>query len=233
MPGDSDTGPTFKYDRPDFFGIEGHAVGLIDFWGISDHGLDNLGLGRRELPLEASYRYRLFAEHREMLPDGFQLSVELGAVSDRNFLQQYFQREYDELKDESSDVELKKIDDNMSWNVFASARRTTSSRQTEWLPKLDHYWLGQPLLNDTFTWYEHTSLGFAKFQTLEAPPPPRAHAGQPGRCLPLSPLGSLAHRPTLERQRRPGRHAARVGLAFPAEAGESRPLRPGRAGLLE
>ncbi len=185
-------GTNFKYDRPDFFGIEGHSVGMIDFWGISDDGLDNLGLGRRALTPEESYRYRLFAQHREILPDGFQLSVELGSVSDRNFLEQYFQREYDELKDESSDVELKKIDNNMSWNAFASARLEGFVTQTEWLPKLDHYWLGQPLLNDTFTWYEHTSLGFAKFQTLEAPPP--ATAANPDdvfRYLPweISPSG--------------------------------------------
>ena len=25
-------GTNFKYDRPDFFGIEGHSVGMIDFW---------------------------------------------------------------------------------------------------------------------------------------------------------------------------------------------------------
>lgn len=43
---------------------------------------------------------------------------------------------------------------------------------TQWLPKFDHYWLGQPLVNDVFTWYEHTLLGFAQFQTLLPPPPP-------------------------------------------------------------
>ena len=165
-------GTKFTYNRQDFFGIEGKTVGLIDFWGIEDHGLDNLGFGRRLASPEESYRFRLWGQHREMLPDDFQLSVELGVASDRNFLQQYFQREYDELKNESTDVELKKTYNNMSWNVFASAQLEDFVTDTQWLPKFDHYWLGQPLVNDVFTWYEHTLLGFAQFQTLLPPPPP-------------------------------------------------------------
>jgi hypothetical protein len=44
--------------------------------------------------------------------------------------------------------------------------------QTEWLPRADHYWLGQPLLNDAFTWYEHTNVAYARFKPANAPSNP-------------------------------------------------------------
>ena len=89
------------------FDIPGHVAGLADFWGIQDHGIDNLGQGRSAVPPEASYRYRLFWQHRELLPYDLQLSAELGWISDRNFLEEYYKSEWDELKDETTGVELK------------------------------------------------------------------------------------------------------------------------------
>src|SRR6185503_18729572 len=41
--------------------------------------------------------------------------------------------------------------------------------QTNWLPRLDHYMLGQPLLADWFTWHEHSSLGYAQMQIRSMP----------------------------------------------------------------
>ena len=82
-------GATYKYDLPGLFGIPGPTAGLIDYWGIQDHGTDNLGQGRGDVPPEASYRFRLFGQDREILPYDFQLTAELGWLSDRNFLQEY------------------------------------------------------------------------------------------------------------------------------------------------
>ena len=94
-------GGTFTYDRPDLFGFPGHMAGLADFYGIQDQGLDNLGQGRMNLEPEKSYRYRLFWQHREMLPYDLQLSVEAGWISDRNFLEEYYKSEWETLKDEN------------------------------------------------------------------------------------------------------------------------------------
>ena len=53
--------------------------------------------------------------------------------------------------------------------------------QTEWLPRADHFWLGESLLGDTFTWYEHSSAGYARFQRATAPTNP---ADTPFQYLP-------------------------------------------------
>ena len=165
-------GSTFQYHTADLFGIPGQAAGMVDFWGIDDHGYDNLGFDLSHLQPEVDYRYRFLLQHRQELPNNFQLTVEGGAISDRNFLQEYFKPEWDNLKDQSTDIELKQRQDNMSWNVFASAQTDPFVTQSEWLPRADHFWLGQPLLADTFTWFEHSTAGYANYRIATPPTDP-------------------------------------------------------------
>jgi hypothetical protein len=166
-------GTKFQYSRGDaLFGIPGAYAGFIDYWGIDDQDQDDLGAGRSSLEPEKDYRYRLLGRHRWFLPDDFQLTAELGWISDRNFLEQYFEYEWDTFKDLSSGVELKQLAGNMSWSVTADARINSFFTQTEWLPRFDHFWLGQPLLADRLTWFEHTSVGVARLRVLTAPEDP-------------------------------------------------------------
>lgn len=165
-------GTTFVYQRPDFFGWPTPSAGLIDYWGIQDKGVDILP-GRAPLPPEADYRYRLLIQHRQHLSDNFELRAEVGPISDRNFLEEYFRREWDQFKDLTTGVELKQRFDNISWSVTGDVRVNDFFTQTEWLPRLDHFWLGQPLVNDAFTWYEHTSIGYGRLGVAD-PPPNRA-----------------------------------------------------------
>jgi hypothetical protein len=166
-------GGTFVYDRDDFLGVPGPTVGLIDFWGILDQGTDNLGGTRRSLEPPVDYRYRLFAQHRQWLANDFRLTAEVGWISDRNFLQQYFEKEWNELKDESTGLELKQSRDDWSWSVSADVRLNDFFTETEYLPRADHFLIGQPLVNDAFTWFEHSSAGYARFRTARPPTSPQ------------------------------------------------------------
>jgi len=161
-------GTTFTYSRPDFMGLPGPSSGLFDFWGIQDDGVDNLGRDRRSVVPEKDYRWRLFWRQRYLLPGDFQLSTETGWISDRNFLEQYYEREWDELKDQTTGMELKRTRDNRSWSITTDYRLNKFFTQTDWL-RADHFWLGQPLFRDLFTWYEHTHVGYARFGTATAP----------------------------------------------------------------
>jgi len=165
-------GTMFSYERQTLFGVPESTSGFTDVWAIQDHGLDNLGLGRRSLQPSQDFRYRLLTQHRQMLPEGYQLTGELGFISDRNFLEQYFEREWDQLKDQNTGLELKKYVDNSSWSIYGSARPNAFFTDTQWLPRLDHFWLGQPLLGDRLTWYEHTNIAYAQFKTTNAPTDP-------------------------------------------------------------
>jgi len=165
-------GTTFLYRRDEFLGIPGPVTGLVDFWGIQDDGLDNLGRGRRAIPPEKDYRWRLLWQHRQLLPGDWQLTAETGWISDRNFLEQYFEREWDELKDLMTGVELKRIRENRSLAISADYRINNFFTQTDWLPRVDHFWLGEALFAEHLTWYQHTTVGLARFRTATFPETP-------------------------------------------------------------
>ncbi len=166
-------GTAFTYNRADtFFGAPTNYAGLVDFWAIHDTDLDNLGAGRQAVPLDKEFRHRLLARHRQYFPGALRLTAEAGWISDRNFLEQYFENEWDEFKDQTTGIELKQLIDNSSWSITADTRLNDFFTQTEWLPRGDHFLLGQSLLGDWLTWYEHSQAGYGRLRTASAPTDP-------------------------------------------------------------
>lgn len=173
-------GTNYKYQGDTFFGIPGPYRGFFDAYGIYDTGEDNLGLDWRNLAVPDPLRGRVLARHRQNMPGDWQLTSELGLISDRNFLEQYFELEWDTFKDESTDLDLKKILGNSSFELTTEARPNGFVTDTQWL-RGDHFLFGQPLLFDRLTWHEHTSIGYA--QMLMASPPT-----DPAQTAVISPL---------------------------------------------
>src|SRR5262249_31583896 len=110
-------GTTFAYERQNLFGVPEGTTGFLDMLAIKDHGNDDPGWMRRDVPPEKDFRGRILLQHRSLLPNNFQLTGEVGLISDRNFLEQYFEREYDQLKDQLTDIELKQYLDNSTWSA--------------------------------------------------------------------------------------------------------------------
>jgi hypothetical protein len=162
-------GTEANYRSNYFAGLPGTAQGMIRAWGISDSGLDNLGRDRRTVPLESDIRGRVLMRHRQTFEPGFNLRGEIGFISDRNFLEQYYEREWDNEKDFTTGVWLERNLGNQSWNVIADARVNDFFTQTQWLPRLDHFILGQPVLFDRAVWHGHSMVGYGQFKTADAP----------------------------------------------------------------
>jgi len=158
-------GTTLSYNGNDLFGHVGPYHGVIDAWGIKDDGVDHLGLDRRSLVPEKPWRGRFRAQHRHELPGGFQFTAEAALISDRNFLEQYFENEWDQLKDQTTGLELKRIQDNSSWSITADYRLNDFFTQTNNLPRLDHFLLGHSVLGDRLTWYAHSNVGYSQLKT--------------------------------------------------------------------
>lgn len=170
-------GTTYSYGGDNFLGFApGRYNGLFDAWAIQDDGLDILGSDRRDLEPEHHFRHRLFGRHRQQLPDNLQLTAELGWISDRNFLEQYYELEYDTFKDQNTGFELKQIIDNTSWAVSADMRLNQFFTQTEQLPRLDYFRLGDSVLWDWVTWSQHSSAEYAKLRTASFPRNPQDQA---------------------------------------------------------
>jgi hypothetical protein len=169
-------GTDFQYELDGLFGLPAHTKGFLDAWGIHDRGLDNLGRDRRALEPEKRDRGRVLSRSRMLLPNGFQLSSELGFVSDRNFLEQYYEQEWDLWKDQITGLELKQYNGNRTWSLTTSTRLNEFVTQTEWLPRLDHFLLGQSLLFDRLTWHAHSHVGYARLQIADPPLDPVQNA---------------------------------------------------------
>ena len=84
-----------------FSAIAGRTYGFVDAWGINDTGFDNLGLDRRMLAPETDQRGRILGRHRQFA-HGLEFTGELGWISDRNFLEQYYEQEWDQEKDQTT-----------------------------------------------------------------------------------------------------------------------------------
>ena len=181
-------GTLFEYDRTDMFGSTAPFRGFLDAWGIDDQGLDNLGRGRRALVPEEDFRGRVRGRHRQVLPSGWQLTAEVGLISDRNFLEQYFEREWDEEKDQTTGIELKRTRDNRSLALSGDIRTNEFFTQTEG-GRLDHFVLGQPLLFDRLTWFEHSHGGYAHLETADMSTNP----ADPSAPLPWETLGGFQY----------------------------------------
>lgn len=169
-------GTSVDYDRDAFFALPGPTRGRLDAWFINDTGLDNLGLGRRDIRPEKEFRGRTFWNHRQKLTDGWLddwiVQGEVGWLSDRTFLEEYYENEWDNNKDQLTGVRLRRVFDNQSFLIEANGRLNDFFTQTQWLPRADFYWLGESLIDDQLTFYSKTSAAYANIGIATPPSNP-------------------------------------------------------------
>ncbi len=164
-------GTDSAYKGEDLFNIAGTYSGNSDSFYIHDSGHDNLGRRRRDLDLETKDRGRLRMRHRHNFPYDITFWGEVGYLTDYNFLEQYFEDEYDNGKDNETYGYAKQHLDNWAWSVIARGRVNDFFTQTEWLPRADLYTLSQPLFGGALTWTQHSWLANANLRTVQDPGP--------------------------------------------------------------
>ncbi|WP_184306037.1 organic solvent tolerance protein OstA [Aporhodopirellula rubra] len=169
----SDRGPAIggrtTYTRSSMFGIAGPVTGTYDSYTIKDDGLDVLGRGRRELTPEEDLRGRTTLKHRHYLPGGWEFVAELGYLSDRNFLEQYFEQEWDQDPDRTTGMRLRKYAGSQLFDANFNIQINDFYQETERVPSFNHYALGGSLLGDRLTWSMHNEAGYEKLNTAEVP----------------------------------------------------------------
>jgi LPS transport system D len=198
-------GTNVEYEVGQFLGIPGPSKGFLDAWGINDNGLDNLGADRRTLTPEEEFRGRVLWNHRQQFLNGWQATAELGYISDRNFLEQYYEREWDEQKDQLTGLELKYLTGSSSWNIAGYGQLNDFFTQTEWLPRFDQFQLGEGVFGNYGTWFGHSHVGYAQLQPATRPVDP----------VDAAKFNPLAWERDVQGVRAGGRHE----LDFPIEAG--------------
>ena len=169
-------GGNFHYGLPAFCHIPGPANGQFDYWGIYDRGRDQLGGARDSVGFSDKYRYRLHWTHQQqanlslpLLGGPWNLRAEVGKTSDRNFLNSYFNSVWNTEENATTAIDLTRRIENSSSTLSAEYALDKHYSNANWLPRFDHYWLGESLLNDNLTWYQHTRIGLVDYHTASAP----------------------------------------------------------------
>jgi hypothetical protein len=175
-------GTSLLYNRPQFLGLGTPASGDLDAWFVGDVGRDNLGLYRRDFTYPGfpnrTFRGRSFWRHRQDLGGttdsffgGWQARGTAGWISDMNFLEEYYEAEWEEGYEQRTWLDLRRPVENRELRLLTSVRVNPFFTQSEWWPRLDHYWMAQPLLNDAVSWYEHSSISYARQSLPQTPTP--------------------------------------------------------------
>ena len=92
-------GSRLTYRQNGLLGLPGQVTGWSNGAYLHDQGLDNLGQDRRQLGLSSPHRGRGRLIHRHDFPEGYTVRGEIGYLSDRNLLEQYYEQEFDQEKD--------------------------------------------------------------------------------------------------------------------------------------
>lgn len=166
------TGLKGSYQGTDEYG--NLYTGTVFGYYINDGGLDNLGLDRRALVPPNPNRGIFQWEHRQAFESiGTTLFGEIGYVSDRNFREQYRESEFDKGKDLDTKLQInQRLSDNSAATVLVRPQLNDFENNTQWLPRGDLYFLGEPLLGNLLNYTSHSSAGYAITNLAAAPTDP-------------------------------------------------------------
>jgi hypothetical protein len=165
-------GTTFDYASKDFFGLPSLTTEHVRAWGIHDTGTDILGGNRGENDNHPEWRgWFDWQQNVQALPHGFVFQSQLSALSDKNFLEQYFKNIFDNDVNQNTYAYLKQQQDNWAWTLFAEARIRNWVNETNYLPRADGYLIGQSFF-DLLTYNVQGSAAYTQMKPTNIPPPP-------------------------------------------------------------
>jgi hypothetical protein len=151
--------------------MPGDYTANVRLFGMYDKGHDNLGPRPADMLTFSPPGFRDRATAQAFVwdyPGGFSLAAGLGIFSDRNYLEQYFKREFDSDPNQATFALLKQQDDYWAWSVMAQARPNPWVTTTAWLPRADGYLQGVSLF-DMLVSNTRASLGYARLMPSNDP----------------------------------------------------------------
>jgi len=174
-------GTNFDTAGVDLFGVPNKYALSTKAYGIFDRGVDILGGGRgtsikidptTSVPVtHPDFRGRWQTRLNVFdLPYGFQVQGQFAAISDRNFLEQYYPAEWFNEMNQETFLYAKQQQANWAWSILAEPRIRDWITETEWLPRGDAYLIGEKFFN-LLTYNTHASAGYARLRPTEEPSP--------------------------------------------------------------
>jgi hypothetical protein len=132
----------------------GDYAGYLDTYYLRDEGPspDN-DFDKQFLPLERTDRGRARFFHRAEVTSSLRAELEFSWLSDRNVLQEFFEQEFKEGKEQETVAYLRYIDGNKGGFLMEKVRINDFQTQLEFLPKLKVILADEPILSELpFGW---------------------------------------------------------------------------------
>jgi hypothetical protein len=158
-------GSSFDRASKEFFGIPAAETTTVKAYGMYDRNFDVLGGARPMNNFDPpNFRGRFSVrENVQDMPEGFSVLAQVSALSDRNFLEQYYKREFDLEANQATFLYVKQQQQNWAWTALVEPRIRNWVWETEWLPRLDGYVIGQSFW-DRLTYNGHADVAFARLR---------------------------------------------------------------------
>ena len=118
-------GGTLDYESPGLY--KGYITGY--------HIHDQANADRGGKPIENPERYRIRTQNRIQVGKDRLLDLELSKISDRNFLDEYFENEYKTQKEQETYLYLHETGASHAWSVLSRWRLNGFDSQNEYLPQ--------------------------------------------------------------------------------------------------
>jgi hypothetical protein len=152
-------GADVDYEREEYYG-------LVRSYLLSEQGDDFLGREREDSSTYSGSRGRYLMRHRQYLEDDWQVSFELSYITDRNFLEEFFESEFDNGKEQETLLYFKRQRDNWAATGLFQWRILDWLTQTESLPDLGLWWMGpSPLGRGAL--YSENRFGVVRYRPRE------------------------------------------------------------------
>jgi hypothetical protein len=142
------------------------SFGNFRSYGLEDRGVDRLGANRTDVPVEDNQRGRILARHQQDLGNGWSMNLEGSYISDPNFLQQFFNGEYETDKEQETSLYVKHQGDTDAISLLGKftlydftsvADQVDDQYTTEKKPEAKYWRIGDSFL-DLFTYYSESGI---------------------------------------------------------------------------
>ncbi len=144
------------------FGIPGAYSTEIRGYGLYDNAETDILGGPRTFDILDPWRGRFLARHRQELGEDFTVLAQVSYLSDRNFLEQYYKREFDNDPNQETYLWVQQQVDDWAWTINVQPHIRPWVTETAWLPRLNGYLIGHSFF-DRLTYFVHASAGWANF----------------------------------------------------------------------
>jgi len=150
----------------DHFSKRGTGLGLDFGYGLQDmegtamayYIHDSEDEDRPGTPVKDPDRGRFLWRHRSELPRDVRLEAEVSYLSDRNFLREFFEDEFQEGKEQETVLYLRKLHQNQGFRYEQKHRINHFDTTVEKLPALTYDVIGEPFWGNTLVYTSTTEV---------------------------------------------------------------------------